>query len=141
MRGRLIVSLILGILVLPIAVVGLIDPLEGGLALIVAVLVGALIRVLSRVPVPRLAWMAMAATLAVGLVALILAVAGMPGEESQVAGPEASAPNPLSVTVRVLVWVYRVGVLVVLVGAIAYLVRIGQALRSERRSTGEELAT
>jgi hypothetical protein len=55
-RSRLVVSLILGIIALPVIFVGLIDPLEGGLALLVAVGLGVAVRLLSGVPLPRLAW-------------------------------------------------------------------------------------
>lgn len=128
-RPRLIASLILGIITLPFLILGLIDPLEGGIALIVALGLGAAVRLLSGVPVPRLAWISMLVTIGVGILALALAIAGMPAESMQEVGPEATAPNPLSAGVRILVWVYRLGVLVVFIGAVVYLVRIAGALR------------
>lgn len=130
MRPRLITGLILGIVTVPVIVVGLIDPLEGGLALLVALGLAVAVRLLSGVPVPRLAWVSFAATLAVGALALVLAVVGMPTDVGQEVGPDVTAPNPLSAGARLLVWVYRIGVLVVLAGGVAYLVRIAQALRS-----------
>ena len=138
-RSRLVASLVLGAMTLPIIFVGLIDPLEGGIALLVAVILGVVVRLLSGVPLPRLAWVAMAATLAVGVGALVLAVVTMPGEQAQVVGPEATAPNPLNATVRVLVWVYRLGVIAVLVGAVGYLVRIGQVLRGGPRQAQQRV--
>ena len=128
-RPRLIASLILGIITLPVLFLGLIDPLEGGIALLVALGLGVLVRLLSGVPVPRLAWIAMLVTIAVGIIALALAITGMPAETVQEVGPEATAPNPLNAGVRILVWVYRLGVLVVFIGAVIYLVRIARALR------------
>ena len=79
MRPRLIAGLVLGVLALPIVFLGLIDPLEGGLALLLALTIGVVVRLLSGVPVPRLAWISMVATLAIGVLALALAIAGMPG--------------------------------------------------------------
>ena len=128
-RTRLIASLILGIVTLPVLFLGLIDPLEGGIALLVATGLGAVVRLLSGVPVPRLAWIAMLVTIAVGILALALAITGMPAETVQEVGPETTAPNPLNAGVRILVWVYRLGVLVVFIGAVIYLVRIARALR------------
>lgn len=55
-------SLILGILALPVIVIGLIDPLEGGLALLVVMALGVVTRLLSGILAPRLAWMSMAVT-------------------------------------------------------------------------------
>lgn len=141
MRPRLIVSLILGILTLPVLFFGLIDPLEGGIALLVGVGLGVGVRLLSGVPVPRLTWIAMLATIGVGVLALVLAVIGMPTEAVQEVGPEATAPNPLNAGVRMLVWVYRLGVLVVLMGAVVYLVRIGRALRAPALPHGEKTSS
>ena len=136
-RPRLIASLILGIITLPVLFVGLIDPLEGGIALLVALGLGVGVRLLSGVPVPRLAWIAMLVTIGVGSLALVLAIAGMPAETVQEVGPEATAPNPLNAGVRLLVWAYRLGVLVVFIAAVVYLVRIGRALRAVARPRGE----
>ena len=130
MRPRLIASLILGIITLPVVFVGLIDPLEGGIALLVALGLGVGVRLLSAVPLPRLTWISMLTTIGVGILALVLARLQMPSEAAQEVGPEATAPNPLSAGVRLLVWVYRLGVLVVLVGGVVYLVRMGRALRA-----------
>ena len=130
MRPRLIASLILGIVTLPVLFVGLVDPLEGGIALLIALGLGVGVRLLSAVPLPRLTWISMLATIGVGILALVLAFVQMPSEAVQEVGPEATAPNPLSAGVRLLVWVYRLGVLIVLVGGVVYLVRIGRALRT-----------
>ena len=129
-RPRLIASLILGIITLPVLFLGLIDPLEGGIALLVTTGLGLAVRLLSGVPLPRLTWISMLATIGVGILALVLAFVQMPSDAVQEVGPEATAPNPLSAGVRLLVWVYRLGVLVVLVGGVVYLVRIGRALRT-----------
>lgn len=137
-RPRLIASLILGIIALPVLFVGLIDPLEGGIALLVALGLGAAVRLLSGVPVPRLAWISMLVTIGVGILALALAIAGMPTGSMQEVGPEATAPNPLSAGVRILVWVYRLGVLVAFIGGVVYLVRIVRALGGMRQVRAEE---
>lgn len=136
-RPRLIASLILGIITLPILFFGLIDPLEGGMALLVATGLGLAVRLLSGVPLPRLTWVSMLVTIAVGVLALLLAVAGTPAETVQEVGPEATAPNPLNAGVRLLVWAYRLGVLVVFISAVVYLARIGRALRAVAQPRGE----
>ena len=137
MRSRLVVSLILGIIALPVIFVGLIDPLEGGLALLVAVGLGVAVRLLSGVPLPRLAWISMLATVGVGILVLVLVIFAVPSETVQEVGPEVTAQNPLNAGVRVLLWVYRLGVFLVLAGGVVYLVRIAQALRATGMSKSE----
>lgn len=139
MSSRLVVSLILGIIALPVIFVGLIDPLEGGLALLVAVGLGVAVRLLSGVPLPRLAWISMLATVGVGILVLVLVIFAVPSETVQEVGPEVTAPNPLNAGARILLWVYRLGVLLVLAGGVAYLVRIAQALRVTVKSETKEV--
>jgi predicted membrane channel-forming protein YqfA (hemolysin III family) len=137
--SRLVVSLILGIIALPVIFVGLIDPLEGGLALLVAVGLGVAVRLLSGVPLPRLAWISILATVGVGILVLVLIIFAVPSETVQEVGPEVTAPNPLNAGARILLWVYRLGVLLVLAGGVAYLVRIAQALRVTVKSETKEV--
>ena len=139
MRLRLITSLILGIVTLPVIFVGLIDPLEGGLALLLALGLGVAVRLLSGVPVPRLLWIAMVATLGVGVLVLALVIGGEASEAVREVGPEVPAPNPLNLGARILLWVYRIGVLVVLIWAIVYVVRIAQALRASSQAERHEV--
>ena len=138
-RSRLIASLILGIITLPVIFVGLIDPLEGGLALLVGVGLGVAVRLLSGVPLPRLAWISMLATLGVGILVLALVIFAVPSETVQEVGPDVTAPNPLNAGARILLWVYRLGVLVVFAGGVVYLVRVAQALRVTVKSESKEV--
>jgi predicted membrane channel-forming protein YqfA (hemolysin III family) len=139
-RLRLIASLILCILALPVAFFGLIDPLEGGIALLVAAGLAVAVRLLSAVPVPRLAWVSMLVTAGVGILALALAIAGMPTGAEQVVGPDATAGNPLGGRLRILVWIYRLGVLFILAGGVVYLVRIARALRGSTQPGRHEVS-
>lgn len=122
MKTRRIIALVIGILATPLLFLGLIDPLEGGIALIAAVIAGIAVRALSRVPVPALLWIPLATAFAFGVLALILAIT----EESRTVADQ--APNPLR-GVQLLVIAYRISVLVALAGAVVYLVRIALMLR------------
>jgi len=106
-------------------------------ALLIAVALGVAVRLISGVAVPRMTWIPLVATVAVGALAFLLAIIGMPSDVGQEVGPEASAPHPLSGSVRILVWVYRLGVLATLAGMVVYLVRIGGAVRVS--SSGPDL--
>lgn len=58
MRAHRIIAIVLAVAALPLVVLGLIDPLEGGIALLGAIALGLVAWLLSVVPVPKLAWIA-----------------------------------------------------------------------------------
>lgn len=122
MRTRRIVAIVVAFIALPFLVFGLIDPLEGGIALLGAIVLGFVVWALARVPLPKLLWIALIATVAIG--ALTLGIAMLSVEEATGTG---TATNPI-LPVVVLVWVWRAGVLAVLAGAIVYLVRLFRSL-------------
>ena len=126
MRARLVVGLVLAILDLPILFVGLIDPLEGGIALIFGLIIGVVVWAVTRVPVPRFTWISLAATMLVGALTLILVLTLPPLETNE------GVMNPVVgyLPVSALNWVWRIGVLVTLGGAIWYVSRIVHAMRA-----------
>ena len=71
MRTRQIVGLILGILTVPVLIVGLMDPIEGGVALLVGGALVVIVFLVSRVPMPRLLWIAWLSAVAFGAASLI----------------------------------------------------------------------
>lgn len=129
MRTRRIVAIVLAFVALPILVFGLIDPLEGGLALLAGVALGVAVWALSRVPLPRLLWISLIATVALGAITLGLALVLSPQES----GPGAGG-NPIAGGLIGLLWLWRAGVMVVLAGAIVYLVRLFKSLREPDRT-------
>ncbi|HEX6954914.1 MAG TPA: hypothetical protein VF156_08550 [Agromyces sp.] len=129
MRTRRIVAVVLAVITVPLLVFGLIDPLEGGIALLVAILLGVVVWALARVPVPRLLWISLIATVAIG--ALTLGLAFLDVEDASGSGTAANPMLPLAA----LLWVWRAGVLVVLAGAILYIVRLVRSLRASRAAT------
>jgi hypothetical protein len=133
MRTRRVVALVIAILALPLLFLGLIDPLEGGIALIAAVVLGVGVRLLSKVPIPGLLWIPIAAAFAFGALALTFAIV----EDQQQRAPD-QAPNPLT-SVQLLVVAYRLAVLVALAGAVVWVVRIALSLRSSPPHTAGQL--
>ncbi|WP_127476562.1 hypothetical protein [Microbacterium sulfonylureivorans] len=123
MRTRRVIAIVVAFLTLPFLLFGLIDPLEGGLSLLVAVGLGVAVWAVARVPVPRLLWISLIATVALG--GLTLALAMITLEEATGTG---TATNPILPVVG-LVWLWRIGVLVVLAGALVYIVRLFRSLR------------
>ena len=132
MRARQVIGLVLVILDLPVLFIGLIDPLEGGIALLFGLIVGVAARLVSSVPVPRFSWIAIASTFAVGILALVIAIFTPPVETVE------GVANPVlaNTALRILVWVYRLGVLATLAGAVWYAARIVQAMRKPEVTVG-----
>lgn len=74
MRGRHWAGLVLSVLTMPPLVLSLIDPLEGGMALLVAGVMLTMTRLIGNVPLPRLTWVAWVTAAVCGAVALAGAV-------------------------------------------------------------------
>jgi hypothetical protein len=119
--ARHIIGLVLAVLTIPVVIIGLIDPLEGGVAMLVA---GALVLVtwlVSRIPVPRLEWIAWTATTSLAVVTVAIASVLWSQGITQTEG--------LAWWMWGLIGVYRIGVLVTLAGGVQYIVRHVRALR------------
>ena len=122
MNARHIIGLVLAVLTIPLFLLGLIDPVEGGVALLVA---GALLLgtwLVSRIPVPRLEWIAWTAT--VSLAVVTVAIASVLWTQG-ITGPG----RELAWWMWALIGAYEIGVLATLGGGIQYLVRHAKALR------------
>lgn len=108
-----VVSNVLLVAVIPVLFFGLIDPLEGGLALLVATLIYVVAFWLRREKPSRSLWIPLAAALTIGAVvlagAIILSASG-PG-------------NPLHVLLVTGNWIYRAVVIATLVGGVLTLVK------------------
>lgn len=124
MHTRMVIGLVIAIIALPFLVFGLIDPLEGGIALLAAIALGIAAWLVSRVPVPRLAWIAALVTVVLGAITLGIAIFSLPVETA----PDTVAA-PLSGGLVVWNWLYRVGVLVTVAGWVIYLIRLVKSLR------------
>jgi hypothetical protein len=132
MRTRRIIAIVLAVVTVPLLVFGLIDPLEGGIALLVAIALGAVVWALARVPLPKLLWISLIATVAIGALTLGLAIFNL--EEPNGTGTAANPMLPLAA----LNWVWRAGVLVVLAGTVLYIVRLFRSLREPAEPAGPE---
>jgi hypothetical protein len=108
-RGaKRVISNILLVLALPVLFFGLIDPLEGGLALLLAVLIYALAFSLRKEKPAKLLWIPVASAFLIGTVVLAMAIF------VAAAGPG----NPLHIVLVAGNWVYRAAVIVALVGGV-----------------------
>lgn len=127
MRTRRIIAIVLAIAALPLVVFGLIDPLEGGLALLGAIVLVLMAWALARVAVPKLAWIPALATVLIGAAVLAIAILTIPADPQPDPGTVMAPGGGILVA---LLWVYRFGVLITLAGAVLYLVYLFQSLRT-----------
>ena len=129
MFTRLVIAMVVAVLNVPIILLGFIDPLEGGIALVVAAGVAAVVWLVSAVAPPRLAWISWLVTMAVGVSAIAYVMWGPAAQESYGGNGLLSLP-PLLVG-AVLAWIAGVGI--TLFGWAEYIVRLGRRLRHEHR--------
>ena len=135
MKGRRITGLVLAVIAFPLLFLGLIDPLEGGIALVLGAVFGLGAWLVSRVPVPRFTWISLAVSVGIGVLTLLAALLLRDSVMIDSATGEATATNPLATVpiATVLLWLYRLSVLVTLAGGIYYVVRLARAIaRGER---------
>jgi hypothetical protein len=119
MRTRQIVGLILGILTVPVLIVGLMDPIEGGVALLVGGALLVIVFLVSRVPVPRLLWIAWLSALAFGAASLIAVAQYYPWRD-------------YPWWIWALVVGYELAAGVTAAGGVVYVVRMALRLRRDR---------
>lgn len=114
MRIRAIAASILLILAIPFVFLGLIDPLEGGIALSVAGVIYLAASVIAAKAPPRYVWIPYVIAMVIGALALVLAILDL---------NDFQRDGPLWVFVRALLWLYRVAVLVTLVGSVVFAIK------------------
>jgi membrane-bound ClpP family serine protease len=128
MHARRIAGLVLGILTVPVLILGLMDPVEGGVALLVGGVLLLLTLLVSRVPMPRLAWIPWLSALAFGAASLIAVAQYYPWRD-------------YPWWIWALVIGYELAAAVTAAGGVVYVVRIARRLRRDRReSSVAELA-
>lgn len=125
MKARQITAIVFAVIAVPVMFFGLIDPLEGGIALLVAVTLVVAVRLLSGMPVPKVTWIPMSAAIALGVLILSIVIFANPGSAGG-----GDVPNPMNGAVIGLLWAYRAIVLVALAGVVVYVVRLIRVLRA-----------
>lgn len=119
-RSKLI-SIILLALNLPILIVGLIDPLEGGLALLLAGAVFAIALLVGKTKPPVYLWASFLAAVLIGTLTIVAALT---------IGRQAPY-EPLNPIVRIGLWVYRLAVAGTLVSTVIFWIGL---IRQQRAS-------
>lgn len=117
MSARNVIGKVLLFLALPFVFLGLIDPLEGGLALIAATLVYLAAHLLLKQAPAKILWIPMLATLVIGGITIVFALTQ----------DRTGATSPMNIQLIVGMWLYRAAVVAALVGGLV------TAIRSLRR--------
>ena len=124
-RVRRVTAAVRAVPMLLALALGLLDPLEGGMALLVGLALATVVRTLSRARVPRWAWMAALAAVVLGVSALVFAGATSDddGERSWASG----------LSLGILVVSYELAALATLVGGVVFAVRVFRQARPTGR--------
>lgn len=123
-HGRAIVGLIVAVLTIPLLILGLIDPLEGGVALLAAAILIAGTRLVSKVPIPRLEWISWLVAMLVGIAAIAWAMLERAAQNQAPGGIEG-----LPIGVIVMLVIYEIAVVVTVAGGVQYVVRLARSVR------------
>lgn len=123
-RARRGAAAVLAVPMVLALMLGLLDPLEGGMALLVGLALAALVWALSRAPVPRWAWIAALAAVALGAASLVWA-----GTTQDDDGHRSGSSG---VVLGVLVVGYELAALATLAGGVVLAVRVVREARGPR---------
>lgn len=121
MKTRRIIAFILMILVLPVLVLGLIDPLEGGIALIAVFVIYAVAFVVAGQKPPGILWIPFLIAIVIGALTLAYAITTL---------EFTPRPTALILPLQIGNWIYRIAVILTLISGIRVAWRMGTALRS-----------
>lgn len=109
MKNRQLASRILFILALPVMALALIDPLEGGLALILAFGIYLVAFIVAKQKPSKLLWIPFLTAFVIGAVTLALAILRLEFTQE---------PQGLPGPIVIGLWAYRAAVLITLAGAV-----------------------
>jgi hypothetical protein len=112
------------VLTIPLLILGLIDPLEGGVALLAAAILIAGTRLVSKVPIPRLEWISWVVAMLVGIAAIAWAMLERMAQNQAPGGIEG-----LPIGVIAMLVIYEIAVVVTVAGGVQYVVRLARSVR------------
>jgi len=121
MRLRLTIALVIQIVAILFSLMGWVDALQGGAAVVMVGLLTLATRLIGRVTIPKLTWMSLTAAvvLSVATVSLLVIAYDPMASDSQF------ADSPFSSTISGLNIVFRVAAVAVIAGTVFYAIRIG----------------
>ncbi len=112
----------LSIVAIPTLALGLTDPLEGFAALVVGIVLLVVVRVLSRVRIPKLALIPFIISFA--MIAGMMLILLLASDSASAIAQDASAQNVSAFIVVLMLWPQRIATIVMVAGLIVYTVRL-----------------
>jgi hypothetical protein len=127
MRFRLTIALFIQIVAVLFSLIGWVDALQGGAAIVIVLLLTITTRLISRVTIPKLTWMSLTAAVVLSVATVSLLVYAY----DPLAGDGQFANSPFSPAIEALNIAFRVAAVAVIAGTVFYAIRIGD----ERKKT------
>lgn len=125
MHARRIIGAAIACVMVLVLVPGLIDPLEGGVALLLGGILAALAWLLGRTPLPRLGWISWSVAVGVGILAVAIATLTDPGTRAQ------EGLTGLPPILILLLAGYEAAVLLTIAGGVRYAIACIQRARAQ----------
>lgn len=125
MKLRLTVALLIQVVAILFSLVGWVDALQGGAAVVIVALLTIAAWLLGRVRIPVLTWGSLLAAIVLSLATVALLVIAY----DPLASDEQFENNPLSNPISILNIVFRVAAVAVIAGSVFYAIRIGDTRR------------
>ncbi len=129
MHARRIIGACIACLMVLVFVPGLIDPLEGGVALLLGGILAGLAWLIGRTPLPRLGWISWSVAIAVGGLAIAIATLTDPGTRAQ------EGLTGLPPVLILLLAGYEAAVLLTIAGGVRYAIACIQRARAHEDET------
>ena len=130
MRLRLTIALVIQIIAILFSLRGWIDALQGGIAVVIVLLLTVAARLVGRVAIPKLTWISLTAATVCSIATVSLLVYAY----DPLASDSQFAESPFSSTISGLNIVFRVAAVAVIAGTVFYAVRIGDERKKSARS-------
>lgn len=121
MRLRLTIALVIQLIAILFSLMGWVDALQGGAAVVMVALLTIVVRVVGRVTIPKLTWMSLAAAIVLSIATVSLLVIAY----DPLASDSQFANSPYSPAIEALNIAFRVAAVAVIAGSVFYAVRIG----------------
>lgn len=130
MRLRLTIALVIQIIAILFSLRGWVDALQGGIAVLIVLLLTVAARLVGRVAIPKLTWISLTAAIVCSIATVSLLVYSY----DPMASDSQFANSPFSSTISGLNIAFRVTAVAVIAGTVFYAVRILDERKKSARS-------
>ncbi len=130
MRLRLTIALVIQIIAILFSLRGWVDALQGGIAVLIVLLLTVAARLVGRVAIPKLTWISLTAAIVCSIATVSLLVYAY----DPLASDSQFAESPFSSTISGLNIAFRVTAVAVIAGTVFYAVKIVDTIRREKNS-------